>query len=398
MRDIYPSFITNGRSVIVEIILGSIGLFFIGSYLGLTMKQYLYWILPFSLPFLLYSLYKYVKSSESISSEVEFKPRQVEIVYITVLWFLSSGVTMYRINLDTYLVAIPILLGSLYLYRLHIVNSIYSEDIYFYTDKYSRTSTAWVEAAAAMTKSVKLRNKRNPVSILWAIIGVGRYIRLYRKVDANRDEYELQGAEEYVFAARQNLKSSVGKLVGSDIDERLYLFRSTIESANNKLQFSRCDSCGSVHRKENMTRVLSEDGIQQKIVCNNCDSEYVDVTCPNCERTIKKSERVNKYCIYCEPLNKYNTSSKRTTSQKYRSTHKEYTHSSKPDVSLTHNSEIETARSILDIEKPITRNKVINSYRDKAKKTHPDTPTGSEEEFKKVQESKKTLLEHLNTR
>jgi hypothetical protein len=222
---------------------------------------------------------------------------------------------------------------------------------------------------------------------------------VYESIDANRDEYDLQGAEDYVFAAKQNLKLCIKEILNSPVKENRYLFNTSIHRAEDKLGLSRCDSCGSVYNKEDMTRIVSDEGVEEKILCSDCDSEYIDVECPHCGRTIKKSERIKQYCIYCEPLNQYNTSSRRTTSQKYRSSYKEYSQKSSSESSeLDPTKNVEIAMSILGINEPLRRDKIIKSYRQRTKQAHPDTDSGSQEKFKKVREARDTLLEELNTK
>lgn len=396
----YPSFITTGKSILLEITLSVSILSLIGFFvLDLSIFQLGYWIIPLAIPFLTYTVYKSTQYSGSFDSEADYSPTKKELLNLSVLWLLCSGVLLYKTVISSYIVAvIPILLSSLYVYRLNIINRLYSVESLFYIDEYSRNSNEWAEAAATLTRSLNQREENNSSSIFWAIISIGRYIRVYNNIDANRDEYDLQGAEDYVFAARQNLKVCVKDMFGSSFEETLYLFNTSIYQADDKLSISRCESCGSVHRIDDMTRVISDKGVEEKILCENCDSEYVDVECPHCGRNVKKSERINSYCIYCEPLNRYKNTTKRTNSQKYRSTYKEYSHtnSTTAPFSMDHRKEVETAMSILEIEGSLTRGEINSAYRDRAKEAHPDMDTGSEEEFKKVREAKKTLLEELN--
>lgn len=395
LKYIYPSFTTTGKAMLIEGFVELLTLLFIGIFIELPIVDIGYWVLPLIIPFTGYSLYKVLTNSSSFNSEVSFVPSNFEIFGMSLLWMGTSVLLMYKTQLHTYFL-VPIILGSMNIYRMYLFQRLYETEPDFHIDMYSRTANEWIEASTTLTRSINLRKNDSIYSIFWAILSIGRYVRLHKSIDANRDEYELQGAEDYITAARENLKICIKQWLGTTRKENIYLFKTAIRRAEDKLRLSRCDSCGRMREIDNMTRVLSDEQVEEKILCNDCNSDYIDEECPNCERTIKKSERVNDYCIYCEPLNQYNTSSHRTKSQEYKSTYKAYTHSGSVESrSSGYSTEVSRAMDILEINEPITRDKVKKAFRDKTKDTHPDMPTGSKEQFKRAEEAKYILLEAL---
>jgi uncharacterized Zn finger protein (UPF0148 family) len=220
--------------------------------------------------------------------------------------------------------------------------------------------------------------------LFWTILSIGRYQDVMDVIES-KEHREYLGARAYLKACKFLYKAFYLQFIfPSKAKQNIEQVKEYISNAHQILSTRKCESCGEVHNISTMFRVIDNTDTE-RIYCTNCYTPG-GVICPNCGRSVPSDTVRNGHCNHCRETTQHSQQSQK---QKKRTTQETGTKKSAEP-------ELEQYCSVLDIEQPLTEDKIKSAYRDKSKAVHPDVDGGSEEKFKEVKTAKDQLLKLIN--
>lgn len=309
--------------------------------------------------------------------------------------FLSTLIIAFTIFILFILLNIPD--GSLLITILLIsYNSIlvqrsqrYRGDRIYYTNSLdSNVKHKWVRGSVMLEKADKSIKQNN---LRTAFYWLKRSESLYNNIMIEENKPMLkEGANSYATAC--TFYSASLSYKGRRSIKYQQIAEEILQRANEELLHRYCYKCRKLYDVENV-KLLSDNNSEKKTICYKCWRRY-----ENDSNSGKNTNRKSKNRSGYSYENNYNNSdqkhnsrdtrnqSKSTREQKYKSGRT--TKSKYDDISTNE------AMKTLEIDKPLTKDKINKQFRKQVKKSHPDTG-GSEDQFKKVKKSKEILLSEI---
>lgn len=309
--------------------------------------------------------------------------------------FLSTLIIAFTIFILFILLNIPD--GSLLITILLIsYNSIlvqrsqrYRGDRIYYTNSLdSNVKHKWVRGSVMLEKADKSIKQNN---LRTAFYWLKRSESLYNNIMIEENKPMLkEGANSYATAC--TFYSASLSYNGRRSIKYQQIAEEILQRANEELLHRYCYKCRKLYDVENV-KLLSDNNSEKKSICYKCWRRY-----KNDSNSGKNTNRKSKDRSGYSYENNYNNSdqkhnsrdtrnqSKSTREQKYKSGRT--TKSKYDDISTNE------AMKTLEIDKPLTKDKINKQFRKQVKKSHPDTG-GSEDQFKKVKKSKEILLSEI---
>lgn len=345
-----------------------------------------------AIPVTTYIVYKL--HTNTYKTEPEFVPGLFELLLWSITFtviLLIFGYSVFELAIVEFnlLYSLSLLVPAIYTFRLFELYDLYAQDSQLYVDPSSSASAEWEVASIAFAKSIYLWESKRKIDfvlgVFWSLLAVGRYQSVMEKVD-DKNDIEYKGAKQYALSSLALNTAFIRNTYNSEkANNNLDDFEEYLEQAHITLNTRRCDECNRVYKKGNMHRILDENEVETSIKCNGCYTQSTSVNCPHCGRSVNPKFISQKYCIYC---NTHNSENEQNQKQQKKEHQKQYTTDTQTESTLKKHC------SALEIQPPLTEEKITNAYREKVKNTHPDMPNGNQKEFKKIQTAKEQLLKH----
>lgn len=328
-------------------------------YIYITPEIYTYFIIISSFLLINITNYMWIEPNKRHREEKTLQVNSKRFIILTIIGLIIPTI-IYFLNIISNIVLISTIV-TIYSSSLYLRSKKYTGEYVIYVNNNSNIVENWYHGSVAMKQGINhLQSDNLYRSFYW----FKKAQNNYNYISENEDRKALrEGANELSQSAQL---FSVLTFV-DELDFKLYhkQAQNCIERANKHFSSRFCDSCGKRKKINDTTTFISED------------------------------ESNNVYCNACQNKTKYNykTNKKYQNKKQQRQRHKNNTNKNKRQrKSMT----IKKAQNILDMSGDITNSKVKKSYKRKVKETHPDVG-GSEEEFKKTEKAKETLLSYLDS-
>jgi len=332
----------------------------------------------------------YMRYHTSDDSQNEYIPDPDDVLVWLILAVGSGSLYLYlsvsRELMEFEIASIILLVVPIaYTYRLFSLYDLYAEEPITHTDNHSIARTEWNRAAAAFTRAIHLwdsgKRRHTILGVLWSLIAVGRYQAVMETTKTRNMRSEHNGANKYTQSAFALHTGFIRRIYSTKKARQNFSdFEKYLGEAEQELSFWFCDRCGGRYEPSEMYRILDEEGIEEHIYCDTCyDSQNQTTSASEYTSRSSKKQSSSSNQQHSTSSSEYSSSSnKRQTSR-----------SDRKQTSIT------DALQALEIDRPISEEKVIQAYREKVKDVHPDTSTGDSQKFKQVKDAKEQLMEEL---
>jgi len=384
MHILYFAHIFDLKWKIAEVLFVIFASIFISLFWSVPLLVVSLFFVPFIVMNVLYIAYMYYKTGTA-SFEPEFIPNKIEMIFLLVVFITTSVLLLYSTIPSKQHISVIVVFGILFclvdLYRYFTFYKAYKQESDFHQDEHSVAFREWEEASRIFhIANIHHSNERNLFALIWWFFSVGRFYRVMEKLrreGKSNSSPEYIVAENYMKAAKIAFRSEIVRFFNVENSRRIFSEATDhVSEANVKSSLFECDFCHKIYHRKELIRFLNKQDMAENEVCEECYNRYW-TNCEDCGRTIRDEQEIDSGgCVFCQ-------------TNKQRKQENE-------NIKETETSDlVSDACEILEIEEPITEEKVNSAYRDKVQTVHPDKG-GSEEEFKNVTESKEVLLEHLS--
>jgi len=271
-----------------------------------------------------------------------------EILLISLIGLLPT-IPIYIYNSST--ISLQIISVLIYPATIYYRTIKYVSRRNFFIDEQSNNVDLWKYGSVYFERGVTNLQRDNMYRSFYAF---KKASKIYEKLEAKED--------------RQSIKDGANKL-----SEATYLF-SRLSFVDEPIEINR------VKEKSDSYLNSANDDFQHRY-CDNCNQKT------HIENLILFPSENKSYEVYCQSCVEQMKQQKRKQEQRKHNEKQQYTNE-KQQYTV---KQISDAFEVLNISKPLTEDKINSAYKSKVKKAHPDVG-GSDEEFKKVQESKEILL------
>lgn len=390
-------FITPNQNILYLLLESALlsSLMFVYYYRYIGVSEILY-TLP-SIGFLIMVLVRVVTvqpdkwKKEQYSMEFSFKLT----VFCILLALIPVGIVYYQYGqiatTEISAIALPLYGGSLYTRSRK-----YLGERKFYTDTYSNASQEWEMASVSLEKAMKQEDKGNDYRAYYWSMRASSY---YEEIVEKEERLALREAASAYSAGCEFLSVSIFT-EGNESYSFYSAAEESFDRARNKLSERICDNCGRRRKINRCERVIGEEE-KRYVYCDNCRRNKQTSSTSTGQKTSQKrnsqhkSRRQSKADGGSGKTGKSRTDrngkGEKTSRERNNSendTNSQYTKTQQKNNGLSRKEALKILG--IDEENP-TDDRVHGAFREKVKKSHPDTG-GSEEEFKKVKRAREKLI------